>query len=199
MHICSHMRLFLPYVLYTVWCLSRSYAHTNNCKNNLLGKRKTQQHRLGTNVRVHGFNAGLLARSQFASGRSWDRPTRSRFSMVFLGTRANAELVPKFHVALHASHAALPIVTLKISPCTNMTLTFDFGFGLDHPVHGGYGWGSPALRRRSNCQTKKLNSGYGPLGGRHQDELADRPSVIMWLRSSRSTVLLFKCLTAVIV
>jgi hypothetical protein len=34
---------------------------------------------------------------------------------VFLGPRENAELVPKFHVALHASHAALPMVTLKIS------------------------------------------------------------------------------------
>jgi hypothetical protein len=55
--------------------------------------------------------------------------------MVFLGPKANAELVPKFHVALHASHAALPMVTLKISPYTNVTLTFDFG--LDHPVHGG--------------------------------------------------------------
>jgi hypothetical protein len=33
--------------------------------------------------------------------------------VVFLGPRANAELVPKFHVALHASHAALPIVTFK--------------------------------------------------------------------------------------
>jgi hypothetical protein len=47
--------------------------------------------------------ARLLARSQFASGRSCDRPTRSRLSVVFLGPRANAELVPKFHVALHAS------------------------------------------------------------------------------------------------
>jgi hypothetical protein len=27
--------------------------------------------------------------------------------VVFLGPRANVELVPKFHVALHASHAAL--------------------------------------------------------------------------------------------
>jgi hypothetical protein len=44
-----------------------------------------------TNVRVPGFKAGLLARSQFAFGRSWDRPTRSRFSVVFLGPRANAE------------------------------------------------------------------------------------------------------------
>jgi hypothetical protein len=132
MHICTHMRLFLPYVLYTVWCLSKSYAHTNNCKKTtcwkkergkIENKRKTQQYRLGTNVRVRGFNAGLLARSQFASWRSCDRPTRSRFSVVFLGPRANAELVPKFHVALHAFHAALPIVTLKISPCTNVTLT----------------------------------------------------------------------------
>jgi hypothetical protein len=47
------------------------------------------------------------------------------------------QLVPKFHVALHASHAALPTVALEISPCTNVTLTFDFG--LDHPVYGGYG------------------------------------------------------------
>jgi hypothetical protein len=30
------------------------------------------------------------------------------FSVDFLGSRANAELVPKVHVALHASHAALP-------------------------------------------------------------------------------------------
>jgi hypothetical protein len=28
----------------------------------------------------------------------------------FLGPRANVELVPKFRVALHASHAALPMV-----------------------------------------------------------------------------------------
>jgi hypothetical protein len=57
-----------------------------------------------------------LARSQFASRRSCDQPTQSRFVMVFLGPRANAELVLKFHVALHASHVALPIETLKISP-----------------------------------------------------------------------------------
>jgi hypothetical protein len=87
-------------------------------------KKKTAQ--IGTNVRARVFNAGLLARSQFASGRSCDRPTRSRFSVVFLGHRANAELVPKFHVAVHASHAALPMVTLKLSPYINVTLTFDW-------------------------------------------------------------------------
>jgi hypothetical protein len=37
---------------------------------------------IGTNVRVRVFNAGLMARSQFSSGRSCDRPTRSRFSTV---------------------------------------------------------------------------------------------------------------------
>jgi hypothetical protein len=41
--------------------------------------------------------------------------------VVFLGPRANAEMVPKFHVALHASHAALPMVALEISHCTKVT------------------------------------------------------------------------------
>jgi hypothetical protein len=44
--------------------------------------------------------AGLLAVSQFASRRFWDRPARSRFSVLFLSSRANAELVPKFQIAL---------------------------------------------------------------------------------------------------
>jgi hypothetical protein len=39
--------------------------------------------------------------------------------MVFFGPRANAELVPKFHVALHASHAALPMVTVMEIMCRN--------------------------------------------------------------------------------
>jgi hypothetical protein len=102
-------------------------------RNNLLKrkikiKEKTKQKKnttahIGANVRARGFNAGLLARSQFAPGRSCDRSTRSRFSLVFLGPRANAELVTKFHVSLHASHAALPMVTLTISPYTNVSLT----------------------------------------------------------------------------
>jgi hypothetical protein len=63
--------------------------------------------------------------------------------VVFLGPTSNAELVPKFHVALHASHVALPMVTLKISPYTNITLTFDFDFGLNHSVHRDMGKGAP--------------------------------------------------------
>jgi hypothetical protein len=156
MHICSYMRLFLPYVLYTVWCLSKSYAHSNNCK-------KTTRAQIRTNVRARGFNGGLLARSQFASVRSCDRPTWSRFSVVFHGPRANAELVPKFHFALHASHAALSMVTLKILPYTNVTLVFYFDLGLVHPVHGGYGWGSPTPRRKKVIvKQRKLKFGYVP-------------------------------------
>jgi hypothetical protein len=136
MNICSYVRSFLPQALYTVWCLSKLYAHKNNCKKTRGKKNKTAQ--IGTNVRARVFNAELLARSQF---ESCDQPTRSRLSVGFLGPRANAELVPKFHVALHASNAALLIVTLKILRYTN--------FGLDHPVHGA----------------------------RHQNDLADRPSV----------------------
>jgi hypothetical protein len=46
---------------------------TNNCKNKITcekkekQKRNIQQQRVGTNVRVRGFNAGLLARSQLHS------------------------------------------------------------------------------------------------------------------------------------
>jgi hypothetical protein len=36
--------------------------------------------------------------------------------MVFLGPKVNAEFVPKFHFALRASHAALPMVTSKCRP-----------------------------------------------------------------------------------
>jgi hypothetical protein len=64
---------------------------------------------------------------------SCDRPTRSRFSVVFLGPRANADLVLKFHVALHASHAALLMVTLKILHCTNVTSKYE---DLAHQVGG---------------------------------------------------------------
>jgi hypothetical protein len=45
----------------------------------------------------------------------WLEVSLHPLSVAFLGPRANAELVPKCHVALHASHAALPMVTLKIS------------------------------------------------------------------------------------
>lgn len=37
-------------------------------------------------------------------------------SVVFLDPRANDKLVPKFHVALSASHAAPPFGDVKISP-----------------------------------------------------------------------------------
>jgi hypothetical protein len=107
-----------------IWRLSKSYAHKNNCKKQLVGGGGGSNSTDRTNVRAHVFNAGLLARSQFASGRSCDQPTRSGFSVAFLGPRANAELVPIFHIALHALYAALPMVTLQIFlRYTDVTLT----------------------------------------------------------------------------
>jgi hypothetical protein len=133
-------------------CYTRFGAYPNNMhitiivKKNKTKQKKNPTARIGNNVRARGSNARLLVRSQFASGRPCDRPTRSRFSVVILGSRSNAELVPKFHVALHGSHAALPMVTLQVSPYTNVTLTFDFG--LDHSVHGGYERGNHTPRRK---------------------------------------------------
>jgi hypothetical protein len=58
-------------MLYTVWSLSKLYEYENICKNNLWEKEeKEATAQIGTNVRARVFNAGLLARSQFASGRS---------------------------------------------------------------------------------------------------------------------------------
>jgi hypothetical protein len=110
-------------------------------------QKKNTTAQMGTSVRAHAFGAELLA----ASGRSCNQPTRSRVSVVSLGPRANAELVPKFHVPLHASHAALPIVTLKMLPYTNITLTFDFDWITLFMGHMGEG----ALHRE---ERKKLSN-----------------------------------------
>jgi hypothetical protein len=49
-----------------------------------------------------------------AVSRSYKEDNRG--NQVLLDPRANAELVPRLHVALHASHAALPMVTSKFRP-----------------------------------------------------------------------------------
>jgi hypothetical protein len=46
--------------------------------------------------------------------RSCDQPTRTRFSVVLLGPRANDELAPQFNVALHSSHTGFKMLTFKI-------------------------------------------------------------------------------------
>ena len=58
-------------------------------------------------------NAGLLSVIQYASGRFCDHLARSRFSVGFLDHRADAELVPRLHVASSpASHASYSAITL---------------------------------------------------------------------------------------
>jgi len=53
-----------------------------------------------------------LVRSQCASGRLYDRPTRERF-VACLVPRANYELVPKINVAQYTSYATLPNVNVR--------------------------------------------------------------------------------------
>jgi hypothetical protein len=53
-------------------------------------------------------NAGLPGRSQFAPGRKVLQATNSiKVSEVFFGPKSTAHLLPKIHVALRASRAAL--------------------------------------------------------------------------------------------
>jgi hypothetical protein len=130
-HLCLNNNKYKYMYVCTCMCVHIGMYSVRKCSTQLFGahpkhahKKKavkskyvtffqTNQQQIRTNVRVRVFNAGPLPRSQFASERSCDRLTRSTFSVVFLDPRANAELVPKSHVALHASHAALPLVTSK--------------------------------------------------------------------------------------
>jgi hypothetical protein len=52
--------------------------------------------------------AGLLARSQYASGRSCDRPSRHRFSWFSSVFKQMLRWFPSSKLLLRASHAALP-------------------------------------------------------------------------------------------
>jgi hypothetical protein len=74
----------------------------------------------GTNVRACVFNAGLLANSRFAFGRSCDWPTRSRFSVVFLGTIRKLSCYENVHVTLHASYPAFPMAATTF--CSNVRI-----------------------------------------------------------------------------
>jgi hypothetical protein len=51
------MRLFLPYVLYKVRCLSKSYAHINNCKKQLGGKKERKKKRKNSKKQKEKHNS----------------------------------------------------------------------------------------------------------------------------------------------
>ena len=73
------------------------------------------------NVVTPNFNAGLVARSHYASGRSRDPPNQSRLSVGFFGSRANDERLPKFQgFAAHSSCNPLSS-NFKISAQTQPT------------------------------------------------------------------------------
>jgi len=77
-------------------------------------------HKKGLLLGFVNLNAEVLARGQYATASSSDRPSSSRFSVVSLGPRANAESVPEesvpeSHVVLHASLTATSLVLIRSS------------------------------------------------------------------------------------
>jgi hypothetical protein len=78
----------------------------------LLRNTKWALHKKGMPLGFVYLNAEVLARGQYATASSSDRQTRSSFSVVFLGPRANAELIPETHVVLHASLTATSLVLI---------------------------------------------------------------------------------------
>jgi hypothetical protein len=50
-------------------------------------------------------------------------------------------------------------------PFTNVTMTSDFDFGLDHPAHGGYGRGRPTRTQKVTVKERKLKCGHRPHRG----------------------------------
>jgi hypothetical protein len=48
------------------------------------------------------------------------------------------------------------MVRLKISTYSNVTLTFDFDFGLDHFVHGDMGEGALHRKERKKLSNKEI-------------------------------------------
>ena len=73
-------------------------------------------------LRFESLSAGLLPRSRSTSRRPWDRITRSRLSMVFLGSRESSELVS--NVSQKDSYAALPKSGLNDSLTVSYVMDF---------------------------------------------------------------------------
>jgi hypothetical protein len=90
----------------------------NRCQTSLsVLVNKTPVHVWTANT-THVFFKSATGYKSVRIPRFCDRPTRRRYSVVFLSPRANAQSVPKIHVALHASHAALPRTSFFLPKCS---------------------------------------------------------------------------------
>jgi hypothetical protein len=103
MYICAYMHSLFLQLLHTVWCLYKLYAHKNICKNNLSMFFNKETAQIGTNVRVHIFNAELLARSRFASEGPVTGQLHQGFWWVSLATEQMLSCYPNsmLHCKLH--------------------------------------------------------------------------------------------------
>jgi hypothetical protein len=124
--------------------------------------------------------AGLLARSQYASGRSCDRPIPSNFNIVFRGRKAKTTLVPIIRIALYISHAILSTLP-KISthccpPNTNSAQMLNF-FHLPIPSQQSTSSPSKAVPRlRPTLPPERTHTAWKPS----QQSVFCTHSVTMW-------------------
>jgi hypothetical protein len=86
-------------------------------------KRKTQQHRWALLLELADLNQDCLLEVNLHPEGHVIGQLDQGFPWISL-VPEHAEFVSKFHVALHASHVALPMLTLKITPYSNVN--FDF-------------------------------------------------------------------------
>lgn len=63
------------------------------------------------------LDAGLLVRSQYASRRSCEQPTRLRFTMGSVCPQQNSKLFRTFHILLHSLQAPSSFPLLNALPC----------------------------------------------------------------------------------
>jgi hypothetical protein len=90
--------------------------------------------RAGSTARFLCLTDGLQARSQFASSRrSCDRPNGSRISVIFLATKAKAQLASKLHFVLCDSQAAIQTLDFSSKLSPHSALKIRRTFPLDSP------------------------------------------------------------------
>jgi hypothetical protein len=97
----------------------------------LVGLRTYQDPWYGCSCSVFSGAEALLVRSQYASRRSCEQPTRFRFPMGSFCPKQNSKLVPTFHVGLHSFQAP------SSSPLLNALPYFEQPFQKDkQALHG---------------------------------------------------------------
>jgi hypothetical protein len=166
--VCMCICMYLRMGIYNIRTRYRKLfgAHPKNLKRSFVKQickmfKQSSSH-TGTNSRVRGdcWLESVCIRKVL-------RPANS--IKVFLVPRANAELVHKLHVALHASHAALPMVTAKFRPTAalpmldqNVTIMQPFQRAKSFTLSQTYLYQKDERALPGKLQNRRKKSGFCP-------------------------------------